>query len=56
MPTWILMDWIMREVIDIELQPNLMNRENGLVLCRPRKLLFHSLKEQRNLPHEDMQQ
>jgi len=56
MPTWILMDWITREVIEIELHPNFMNRENGLVLCRPWKPLCQSLKEQRNLPHEDTQQ
>jgi hypothetical protein len=56
MPTWILVDWIVREVIEIELHPNFMNRENGLVLWRPWKPLFHSLKEQRSLPHEDTQQ
>jgi hypothetical protein len=59
--TWIVsralyMDWILREVIEIELHPNFVNRENGLVLSRSWIPLFHSLKEQRNPPHEDTQQ
>jgi len=29
MPTWILMDWFMREVIEMELHPNLTNGEKA---------------------------
>jgi hypothetical protein len=41
------MDWILREVTEIELQPDNINTEDSFSLSRARKPLIHDLKEWR---------
>jgi hypothetical protein len=47
------MDHIIGEVIDIELHPNIMNRENGFCLSKSWRPLIWSLKDHRELPSHD---
>jgi hypothetical protein len=41
------MDWMIREVTEIELQLNSMNREDGFCLSQSWKPLIHTLRGQK---------
>jgi hypothetical protein len=47
------MDRLIKETIEIELHPNNMNSEDGLVLSRSWKPLIHSLETHRNPPPKE---
>jgi hypothetical protein len=47
------MDWMIKEATEIELNPNNMNREDGLCLSQLWKFPIHFLKRHRNTPPQE---
>jgi hypothetical protein len=47
------MEHVIKEVIEIELHPDIANREEGFSLCRSRKPLIQTLKEQKKVLSKD---